>query len=437
MRILHTFAAIQSQVEDQHLSKFTENISKVVRKVYSQKGSSVNLVSTNGLENIMDKVVKEINSFENVLITLECLPNFPLKLPRRKLNIFLVDSLETFEKIMANTSTKSHDFHGYFTIIWMNTKRYHTREILEMMWKRQIYKVVVVSLENSLIKAHNFNPFSNKSCSDTKPHEVLNVSNYFDHTLKDMNQCPVNVHAPVWAPFIFIDDNGNPTGRDFEFVKIIEKYLNFTMNLTILQEPAGWGMLYSNGTATGAMEKLLKGETDIIFGDFYLRQSRIKYMDPSEEYFKAEIVFVVPPGRSLESIEKLLQPFSRPVWICFSFSIIFGLVIIAIINFWTKRIYEARILNLILKATSIIFGVSTAHPKRTFHRMIFISITIGCLVLESAYNGSLFRFLQKDSNLNEVQSIDEMITNDFMFYNYDSMLEVIEQNNKINERYLN
>lgn len=49
------------------------------------------------------------------------------------------------------------------------------------------------------------------------------------------------------------------------------------------------------------------------------------------------------------------------------------------------------------------------------------------LVMRSAYQGSLYRFLQTDKVNPAVKSLDEMIEKDFKFYIESSFYDLIEQ----------
>lgn len=246
---------------------------------------------------------------------------------------------------------------------------------------------------------------------------------------------PLNIHAPNWAPFIFYDDNKEITGRDFQFVQILSKALNFKANVTVFKELAAWGMLFENGTATGVIKNLLDSKADLIVGDYYLRAVRMKYMDASVEYFSADVIFVIPPGRSLASIEKLLQPFNSDVWITLAAASFCGVAFLVLLNLLTKGAHKTKLVGLFFKAASILFAVSLSQlPRRTFHRMLLGSYVIICLVLAAGYQGALFRFLQKDSKLKELQSIEEMIEKDYRIYSYDSMLESIQGESKIMNR---
>lgn len=220
-------------------------------------------------------------------------------------------------------------------------------------------------------------------------------------------------------------------------MKVLSEVLNFKLNFTILTELAAWGMVFDNGTSTGAIKNLLDFKADIIIGDYYLRSARIKYMDASASYFTADIVFIIPPGRTLVSIEKLLQPFSRTVWILLSASLLFALLMTFGLSHksWRKLNNGNKMFDLYFKMLSVLLGVSLPRlPRKLANRLLLISFTISCISLQAIYQGLLFKFLQTESKLREVQSIDEMVDNDFDVYSYDSMLEVIQSESRITER---
>lgn len=411
----------------------TENVIDIVKSIYISKGMIVNVIYTESLHDFTNLIVKQINKLENISVTIEQPSKLQSQSSRRKLNIFVIDSLKSFTSIYDKMTATTFNHHGYYTIVWMDKKSRETPEVFELMWRKQIYNVVILSEENSKVKAQNFNPFSHHNCSIAMPQRVKQTSEYFDQKLKSLSLCPLKIHAPDWAPFIYLDKD-KVSGRDYDFIEIVAKTLNFTLNLTIMKEPAAWGMIHENGSASGVIKNLLESKTDIIIGDFYLRRLRTKFMDASAEYFNADVVFVVPPGRSLKSIEKLLQPFSKHFWICLCILISCEFLFLSALNFWTKGVYNEKLVALFFKTISIFLAVSTSKPRRLFHRILFATLTISCFIFVAAYQGSLFKFLQKDSKLKGMESISEMIENNFKFYSYDSMLEILQGDSLINKR---
>ena len=427
-----TMCFLQPTYDEENSIILTEKIIDIVKAIYVSKGIIVNVIYTESLHDFTNLLAQQINNLENISVTIEQPSSIQPQSLQRKLNIFLVDSLKSFTSIYDKITAATFNYHGYYTIVWIDKKSNETSEVFELMWHKQIYNVVMLE-KNSKVKALNFNPFSHKHCNQVVPQIVKQTSEYFDHKLKSLSLCPLRIHAPDWAPFIYLDKD-KVSGRDFDLIKIVAETLNFTLNLTVLTEPAAWGMIHENGSSSGVIKNLLEYKTDVIIGDLYLRRLRTKFMDASAEYFNADVVFVVPPGRSLKSIEKLLQPFSRDFWICLCILISCGVLFLFALSFWTRGIYNEKIVASFFKAFSILLSVSTSKPHRLFHRLLFATFTIFATIGCAAYQGSLFRFLQKDSKLKGMESISEMIENNFKFYSYDSMFEILQGDSVINER---
>lgn len=413
-------------------NELTANAVKIINEIYAVQSPTVNLISSTEVSSeLVDKIIEGIFKAETISAVLESSTSITGK-NSRNWNFFLVDSVSSFEQIFNKMTSKLFGFHGYYTIVLMNGTANEVMKVFKAMWGTQIHNVAILHANNSSVNISTFNPFSPRSCNDVKPVQVKNLMDLFNDKLKDLKQCSLNVHAPEWAPFTFRSPKNETTGRDFDLMKALSEVLNFKMNFTILTELAAWGMIYDNGTSTGAIQNLIESEADIIIGDYYLRSARIKWMDASDAYFTADIVFVIPPGRTLESIEKLLQPFSRTVWIWISVSLLSALLVVLIFSLW----FESRkLVVLYFKMLSVLLSVSLSRlPQKSLNRVLLASFVLSCIVLQAIYQGLLFKFLQTDSKLKEVQSIDEMVQREFKFYSYDSMFEVIQSESRITDR---
>lgn len=434
--VSQVFAFKVFQEDAERIAKFTElakSVAKVVEKNYSPKTATINMIATTKTSNILlNSIFKKVSKLEQVSVVLESSNHIESEVTRN-CNIFLIDSVESFMEIYRKISTKFFEFHGFYTIVLVAGKIDEIQEIFELLWKIEIYNVVVLYSDNLKVKAMTFDPFQPDDCFKAKSMEIKNFSNLFHNQLKNLNLCSVRVQAPNWEPFSFLRNN-ETYGRDIDLIKALSKILNFTLDLTVLTEMAAWGMIFDNGTSTGAIKNVIESKTDIIIGDYYLRPLRLKVMDASSNYFNADIVFIIPPGRNLRSIEKLIQPFSRTVWIVLLVSLLISFIFVSMINMRKNRVFGSKIsaLSLIL---SIVFAVSIPRqPSRSFARLLLMAFVIFCLVNQAVYQGLLFKFLQLDSKVKEVQSIDEMIEQGFMFYSFDSMYEMIQFEKKITDR---
>lgn len=416
-----------------YFDELTKTVIDIINDTCVPMTSKVNIISSKTTPSeVMDKISKDIGTSGIISVILEeAILNFDF-MDLRSCNIFFIDSLEQFMKIFVKISPNIFDFHGYYLTV-LTDGRINGTAIFELFWTKHIYNAAIIYVNRmEKLRAMTFSPFSSESCHDVKLIWVHDLQNLFNESLKNLNQCPINVQAPNWRPYSYTID-GVSRGRDVDLVELLSEALNFKLNLEILPDIASWGMLFENGTATGAIKNLFESKTDFIVGDYYLRPIRLKYMDASVEYFSNDVVFIIPPGRTLLSIEKLFQPFSRTVWIILTTLLIIIFTFLVLLG-WIKRNIDGA-LHICFDMLSILFAVSILRfPSTSAIRWLFISFAIFCLVKQAVYQGLLFKFLQTDSKIKEVQSIDDMIERDFTFYSYDSMLEVVQSEQNIIDR---
>ncbi|KAG5681330.1 hypothetical protein PVAND_010777 [Polypedilum vanderplanki] len=70
-------------------------------------------------------------------------------------------------------------------------------------------------------------------------------------------------------------------------------------------------------------------------------------------------------------------------------------------------------------------------PKRNFARFILMMFLIFCLVQRNVYQGALYIFLQSDGRHKPMQTINEMIENDFVFYMHSRFIELVQDHKEI------
>ena len=409
--------------------ELTDRISRIIVEVYTEKDSTVKIISaTEEPNDLKNEIIRQVTGNKEISVLLES-PGTKKYPSRSFCNIFLIDSMQSFLRIHEKMSPTQFDFHGFFTIIL--TKQFDSNDqIFELMWSKQIYNVVILFIDdNGEIKVLAFDSFESKNCDEKKSVDISNLSNFFPDKLKNLNGCTLKVQASGVKPFVYLVD-GKPAGRDFDLTKAIADELNMKLNFTVFLEWGSWGMIYENGTTTAIIKNLLESRTDIIIGDYYLRPSKLKLLDASDEYSRAEVVFVIPPGRNLMSIEKLLQPFDKTVWM--SLTILIS-VIIVFVNILAPPWVDNH--KITFETFSILFAVSLPRlPTRSYIRILMMSFVIFSLVNQAAYQSSLFKFLQTDSKVKEVQSIDEMVEKDFHFYVYETSFDYVKYDPRFENR---
>lgn len=199
--------------------------------------------------------------------------------------------------------------------------------------------------------------------------------------------------------------------------------------------------MFENGSSSGAMQEVIEGNADFTAGMYVLTILRSEFMDPTWTHLSFPFVLVVPYGKKLTSLQKLLRPFNRFTWMLVFAVFISGFMLILGI----QRIKRRHIENLIfggndrgsphMNMLNIMFGNSMKKlPLKDFPRQLLATFLIFCFVIRNIYQGLLFQNMQMEDRVHPVMTIDEMIEEDFYFYMYPIYQDHTE-NLKIFNRY--
>lgn len=384
-------------------------------------------------------------------LLIKCKPNFSIRLdnftkilnsPHRikKNSIFLLDTIERFEILQREIVSSKFDFNGHFLFVLIAGFINEIEEIFIKMWLKNIYNVNVIYATTNETVLVSFLPFeSSENCGSTKP-KVINIFRngkfenvmIFSQKMKNFNGCPLRVVTFEDEDVVMRIGNDEYRGYCIDLLMALAKQLNFRPDINFLTQDFPYGMVYDNGTSTGALGELHNNRSDIALGDFFLKPNRFLKFDFTVSYQVMTLVWIIPPGRRFMPIEKMLLPFEVPVWIFLIITITIGIIVILFIN--TKLptmkpfVYGKNIHHPFLNMIIVVLGSQQPRmPKRNFARFLIMNFLLFTLVLRSIYQGSLFRFLQSDGRHKEVQSVEEMIAKDFTFYAFEaSTLDLIK-----------
>lgn len=189
-----------------------------------------------------------------------------------------------------------------------------------------------------------------------------------------------------------------------------------------------WGALYENGTASGAMEMIVKNQADLTLGMYTITFLRSKFMTSSELYYSVPFVLIVPPGIPFSAFEKLFRPFKVEVWILLLFTFLVATCVVTFVKFQAISIrtfvFGANNTAPYLNILSVFVGVSMhLLPKRNFARNLLMMFLLFSIVKRTLYQGILFQFIQADDRHKEVQSIDELVQKDIKVHMLPSSIE--------------
>lgn len=394
------------------------------------------------LETIEDILIK-LNS--NYLISLQQGTNTANSIKKIH-NIIHVDDYESFLDVIKNVTPETFDFQGFHLIILTNYDRNTIKRIFEVLWSHYIVNVNIITKEDEFSDESlmfTYFPYTRYFCEKVEPvlsnNYIIDVGfirnvDHFPKKLANMHKCPLKVATVDIPPFIVIKDMPDGTTKIFGLegimMIVLERRMNFTMEPMVVYDSYLWGQLYENGTSTGAIEKIMTGAANLTIGYYTSSPIRNLMMSASSIHYTSSLVWVIPPGRQLTSLEKLMKPFSPTLWsavivvffVSFLIVLAIGWFTITIQNFVFGRNIKTPSLNII----NVFFGGSLVQtPRRNFARTILCLFMLYCLIIRSSYQGALFKYMQMDSKTPVVENVKDMIHAGFHFYMFKNSYEHI------------
>lgn len=431
----------QEQDQDDHQQYLLAKVVyEIVDKVFVSKHNILNIIDATNEGKTASAFVNNILLSGKVefSVNLESPKKAPtIKKRKKRNNVIILEKINDFYVFVRNLSPEIFEYRGYFVFVLIKGKFEEIEEIFAGLWKKNIYNVAVIYQQENIFEIATFLAFDGNVCDNTKP-KVINryqngsfaksIESIFPSKFENLQNCPliVSTHEETSA-VIITRRKGQPdelTGFDLEIMRDISKALNFKPVYEVYVGEHAWGDVLENGTAYGAFGKLWTGKAHIAMARFYLKPDRLAYADPSIVYLTTPEVMSISPGRKMSGIEKLLQPFETPVWILFSVVVAVALLVIAVLNLRFQQhksfVYgvgvEFPVNNLFI---AIVGGSQTKLPRLNFARFLLMMFLIFCLVMRSAYQGALYNFLQSDRHAKAVETIDDLVEQEYDLYMVD------------------
>lgn len=366
---------------------------------------------------------------------------------RRKKNfiVMIVDSKSSFTRILSTFTDNRYNYHGYYLIVFtqMSTADVELDLMFDLLWRRYIYNVNILTENDKWLGMFTFFPFSaDKNCHNTKSQKINEFKfgrwenkTFFPEKLINFHGCKLKAACYSFGPSaqktINSDASVRINGSDVEILNGLADILNIDMEINVLPSQNNFGEVYENGTTSGVFKSIIEGEIDICGNFYFLSELRSQFMQFTSAYYSLEIVLMIPHGAPFSALQKLLRPFDGPVWIALVIFLFSTFLAVLIIKLHSRKaqflFFDHNINSPIMEMSAIIFGCSQHMlPSTNFSRILLMSFAIVCLVFRSSYSGSLYKFLQCEGHKKDFQTIDELIENDFEFHintDIDHMME--------------
>jgi hypothetical protein len=232
----------------------------------------------------------------------------------------------------------------------------------------------------------------------------------FVEDYKDLNQCEISVTIPMFlvnSDSIWVKRNkfkkNKAEGITISLLEVMEEKFNFQMKLydgKNLCEVGKGDKFQFCARSSYASEKMN------FKNDIHIRKT------PPISY--GHLTFLVSHGQQYTPFEKLFLPFDLFTWIMIIITFFIGYFTILIIYQFPQNVqnfvFGRNNRQPSLSLTQIFFGIGLIRtPGRNFARFIFISFTLYCLIIRTAYQGKMFEFLHSNAEKPVPKTMQELI----------------------------
>lgn len=222
----------------------------------------------------------------------------------------------------------------------------------------------------------------------------------------NMKGCPLVAFAVVSEPYVMppVRKLRNSTSDDvYEFqcgaeislVKIISQFTNMRLIIRMSETAESWGIVYPNGTATGAYGVLRNDSTDLVIGNIEVTRILRKWFDPTVSYTQDEMTWCVPKAGQASTWNNLVIIFQWSTWVATVISLIMmGLLF----HYFYYKERGGKVTkwptNSILMTFSMLLGWGASfEPKSSTFRVLVFGWLCFSINLAIAYESFLRSFL--------------------------------------------
>lgn len=420
---------VNLQLHDSNTAILQSSVIAMINEFYARHTTMHLIVQFN--DSTFTEMLPEIlSSCANLSFMIESIDNVAEVEVKRRNVMILASNFQSLSTLFGLMTSTNFEFDGFYTIAMQEISDDNASRVFSDFWKKFLYNVNIITMaedDDGCVVMKTFLPFRENACHQTNPIvinefcENWNDKDFFPFKFRNFHNCTLRAGTFEYAPAVIKRENDDSLhGSDIELIRGLQTILNFHLNLTFSEEPDAYGLTYDNGTVTGLKVLLLDNELDLLFGLYYATYPNCKYMACSQPYFAVAITIIVPQ-RSLTSLQKFFVPFKLSLWLALALLLFIAILVIAIVEFKIKFarnfVIGRNIRNPYVQMITAFFGNSTEHlPRRNFARFLLMTFILFALIMRTVYIAGLFKFLQSDTKVTSIKSVNDLVENDYKIY---------------------
>ncbi|CAB3224760.1 unnamed protein product [Arctia plantaginis] len=291
-------------------------------------------------------------------------------------------------------------------------------ELINQLRVYELFKTIVFicDKQNDEVISYTWRPYSDTNCGGEchsvyildkcKDNIIFQVEKQHEMFPPNMKGCPLITYAVVAEPYVLppvkklsntlYDDVYEFTrGGDINLVKIISEFTNMTLIVRMSEIPENWGVVYPNGSATGAYAMLRNGSTDLVVGNVEVTRILRKWFHPTVNYLQDEMTICTPKARQAATWDNLVIIFQWSTWMAVLVSLI---VMSLIFHYFHYKENNSKVTkwptNSLLMTFSMLLGWgATFEPRSSTFRILIFAWLCFSINMSISYESFLRTFL--------------------------------------------
>lgn len=293
-----------------------------------------------------------------------------------------------------------------------------TIELINQLRAYKLFKTIVFicDKQNDEVISYTWRPYSDTNCGGKcqsvyildkcKNKIIFEVEKQLEMFPPNMKGCPLITYAVVAEPYVLppvkklsnalYDDVYEFTkGGDINLVKIISDFTNMTLIVRMSEIPENWGVVYPNGSATGAYAMLRNGSTDLVVGNVEVTRILRKWFHPTVNYLQDEMTICTPRAKQAATWDNLVIIFQWSTWVAVFVSL---LIMSLIFHYFYYKENNGKVTkwptNSLLMTFSMLLGWgNTFEPRSSAFRILIFAWLCFSINMGISYESFLRTFL--------------------------------------------
>lgn len=304
---------------------------------------------------------------------------------------------------------------------------------------------------NEVVIAYTWRPYNDTNCGG-KCDSVYVLDRCINNTIyefqkqhemfpSDMKGCPLVAYVVIAEPYVmppvrklnntsFQDAYEFTKGGEINLVKIISHFTNMSLITRTSEIQENWGVVYQDGTATGAFELLKNESVDLVLGNVEVTTMLRKWFHPTVNYLQDEMTFCLPKAGQASTWDNLVIIFQWTTWVATFFSLVIMGLMFHIFYYREQSNVTKWPTNSLLMTFSMLLGWGAAfEPKSATFRILVFTWLCFSINMGISYESFLRSFLMHPRFEKQISAEADLILSEIPLGGREIYRSYFENNN--------